>query len=319
MLPDILTSNLLSQNTSSEASFSAVQSWLQKCISRHDKCNRTITESLLPPRVLGVGLFDAERSVRLIETIEGQKGTYICLNHCWGTSTKPIQTTTANIEAQKQGIAWSKLPRTFQNAVDFVRRLGQTYICIDSLCILQDDKKDWLKHATSMASIYQHSYLTLAATQAIDSTVGCYSTMDVYEPAHFSAKNVHGQSCSIYYRKVLPHWWDPPSHSKKKNSVMGLFDDDLSLLDRAWVFQERFLSPRVLHFDPAELLLDITYSSDLSPALLGFMEPMLEGSPCRIIAGSWEISLFLDMLWIASSRDGSPKVRPSNVISPTWS
>ena len=245
----ILPSNLVSGDTSSEATLKTVQGWIKECTSEHSKCNEKLKEqTALPPRVIDIGLIDDEGTVKLVETAENEKGTYICLSHCWGTAVIPIRTTLSNITSHKEGILLSALPRTFQDALNFVRRLGLRYIWIDSLCIVQDDNDDWLLHAKSMANIYQYAHLTLAATWAEDGTVGCYSSTSTYDATLLSAENI--DPSPIYYRRMLPHWWDRTTRiaSYSHNS------SDYPLLSRAWVFQERILSPRILHFGKGELL-----------------------------------------------------------------
>lgn len=113
-----------------------------------------------------------------------------------------------------------------------------------------------------MAQIYQHSYLTLAATGSSDSTGGCYSSTNAYMAKVVTANFQEDRVSSINYRRALPHWWNPSEDNNK--DFLRAFDDELPLLNRAWCFQERMLSPRVLHFGPAELLWECmqTYSCE---------------------------------------------------------
>jgi hypothetical protein len=64
----------------------------------------------------------------------GKDERYVCLSHCWGNS-KSITTVSANLEAHKRAIAFSDLPKTFQEAVIFTRKLGIQYLWIDSLYV----------------------------------------------------------------------------------------------------------------------------------------------------------------------------------------
>src|SRR5438034_4872980 len=80
---------------------------------------------------------------------------YVTLSHRWG-KTMPISLQTSNQSDFERGIGLNLLPRTFQNAVDFARRLSPRvrYIWIDSLCIVQDDPQDWLRESVQMYHIY---------------------------------------------------------------------------------------------------------------------------------------------------------------------
>lgn len=64
------------------------------------------------------------------------------LSHCWGGIEPSCRTTWEKLAANQRGIAWDTMPKTFQDAVDFTRRLGLSYIWIDSICIIQDDPTD---------------------------------------------------------------------------------------------------------------------------------------------------------------------------------
>jgi hypothetical protein len=107
--------------------------------------------------------------------------------------------------------------------------------------IMQDSVKDWEEAASTMASIYENSYLTLAASWASDSNGGCYSSTQnryLYE--------VHKLDDSgLYARRILPPF---PSGDDSSESRA-----DWPLLKRGWVFQERVLAPRVIHFAKEQL------------------------------------------------------------------
>jgi hypothetical protein len=53
------------------------------------------------------------------------------------------------------------LPPTFQDAVLITRQLGIQYLWIDSLCILQDSKEDWMAESATMGRIYSQALLSL--------------------------------------------------------------------------------------------------------------------------------------------------------------
>lgn len=127
----ILPANLVPGNTASALSLNAALGWLGECDANHERCNLASKGRLfMPPRIIDVACFDSERSVRVVETTPSVAGKYLCLSHCWGTVSKPLQTTSSNIEEMKRGISLSSLPRTFRDAVDFVRRLNFKYLWI---------------------------------------------------------------------------------------------------------------------------------------------------------------------------------------------
>ncbi|KAF2740329.1 hypothetical protein EJ04DRAFT_600351 [Polyplosphaeria fusca] len=68
----------------------------------------------------------------------------------------------------------SDLPQTFQDAITVTRELGEQYLWIDSVCIIQheDDYCDLNKEAKLMDEVYSSAHCTIAATSATDSRAG---------------------------------------------------------------------------------------------------------------------------------------------------
>jgi hypothetical protein len=95
-----------------------------------------------------------------------------------------------------------------------------------------------------MAAIYHGSLLTLAATGAESSSVGMFARIPPEFEEHelISGTGLNGVPYSIFVRVDYGHQED--SIPVKEHP----------LLTRAWVFQERLLSSRVLHFGHFELL-----------------------------------------------------------------
>lgn len=139
--------NDISGDTSSGASFAAARGWLDDCISNRKSCSLA-GEPTLPTRVL-----DVSRDPIKLHVTQTQKNSYVCLSHCWGKSPL-LRTTLSSYEAHKFSISISSLPKSFQDAIDFTRRLGERYLWIDLLCIIQDSEEGWRLEASRMATIY---------------------------------------------------------------------------------------------------------------------------------------------------------------------
>ncbi|KAI0127620.1 heterokaryon incompatibility protein-domain-containing protein [Xylariales sp. AK1849] len=149
--------------------------------------------------------------------------------------------------------------KTFADAVQISRGLGIYYIWIDSLCIIQDSKEDWQMEYPQMCNVYKHSYCNLAATSALDDTVGCCSERDL--------------DMDLPLRLCFGMTEDQPRGSTSSTitipkdcevSLRGQYDlckqqtwiNDITyspLNSRGWVLQERLLSPRVLNFTKTQL------------------------------------------------------------------
>jgi hypothetical protein len=119
----------------------------------------------MPLRVLDVAPPTAGTAdVRLVETTPDQRDAYLCLSHCWGSQVQPIRTCIDTTAKRKQRIAFESMPKTLQDAVNIVRRLGFRYLWIDSLYIVQDDVEDWSLHTSLMADISKFSSYTRGDT-----------------------------------------------------------------------------------------------------------------------------------------------------------
>ncbi|PMD53184.1 HET-domain-containing protein, partial [Hyaloscypha bicolor E] len=234
-----------------------INKWLDGC-KEHDGCAGYHSRStILPTRVLDLGGNPAAQdSIKLLETRWIKGGTYMTLSHCWGPA--QLITTTANtIEQRKAGIPLEDLPQTFKDAVSLTRNLGIRYLWIDSLCIKQLDEEDWEAEASKMGSVYSHSYLNIAATSSAEGRGGCFkerlvSVVEKPSPlrvkSHKIAKPYLGSNM-IYVRPVL----DSTHTALQRNGSFGTSAIS-PLLSRAWVYQERLLAPRTVHFHATELL-----------------------------------------------------------------
>jgi Heterokaryon incompatibility protein (HET) len=235
---------------------------IQTCKDTHKPC-QSAQISPLPKRVLDLGPVDdtpstsqepADRRkppyVKLHES-RSEAIPYVALSHCWGE--KPLlRTLRETLSQMKTNVEWSSLPQSFQDAAKVTRGLGLRYLWIDSLCILQDDLADWMTEAAGMGCIYAGSYVTIAATSAVDSTVGFLARRQ--QPYELVQTSQDGSIFSVYVRRYISeddHRWmllpnGGPINGKKAHA----------LLERGWYFQERMLANRILHYTSGETILE---------------------------------------------------------------
>lgn len=164
------------------------------------------------------------------------------LSHRWGTGPVPYRLTSDTLPTllSTHGVCISELPRTFREAIEVTRRFGVRYLWIDSMCIIQDSDEDWQKESAQMVDVYSHSHLNIAATASDNAEQGLFRRRqaDPSWPWHALATSGNGEvrRCVIYDREML---------------LKGLGKAPLN--SRAWVMQERFLAPRVVHFGESQL------------------------------------------------------------------
>lgn len=64
------------------------------------------------------------------------------------------------------GIRFSSLPKTLQDAIVVTQKLGLQYLWVDSLCIIQDDPQDLTREIANMANIFKCAFVTISAASA---------------------------------------------------------------------------------------------------------------------------------------------------------
>lgn len=183
-----------------------------------------------PTRVIDVG-DDNGSPVRLVEDERKSTKRYLALSHRWGdlSEKEKFCTLEGNINDLKREIPYDRLPKSFQDAVRLTRALQVQYLWIDSLCIIQDNNQDWETEAQKMEDVFSNAYCTIAASSAESSRKG------------FLGERKQRDVISIQTPSGLLHLAEPIDDfsSHVENSVLN---------SRVWVFQERALSRRTIHF-----------------------------------------------------------------------
>ncbi|KAL9078082.1 MAG: hypothetical protein Q9157_002993 [Trypethelium eluteriae] len=247
------------QNTKSEEVFQLAKRWLSTCRETHNRCKKTDNKDNLhtdpkftPKRLVDLhGLKDKgpkkEIKVKVILTEEwGERQEhncdYITLSHRWGGHIGVRLQDSNKAQYESEGIDFDELPKTFRDAMELTTMLGLSYIWIDSLCIIQHNREDWLSQSILMDKIYGSAYCNISATASKDSHGGLFFNRnpenlwedDVYlstSSVSDDANPATTQRCTV----IDPTFWDRQVDSAPVNT-------------RGWVLQERLIAPRVLHF-----------------------------------------------------------------------
>ncbi len=201
----------------------------------------------MPSRLIDVGLEGDTMSPRLyVVEGDGWSGAqvtwrpYLTLSHRWGTA-DVTKLMSENLADMQRALPMDSLPRTFQDAIQMTRALGYRYLWIDSLCIIQDSADDWQREASHMASVYGNSDCTLAVLDSSGSE-GCFRRRNPL--FRRPCRLVQSYDTSIYaYGFELSTESPVGGEDDRQDFVL----DNMPLLRRAWVLQERLISPRVLY------------------------------------------------------------------------
>ncbi|KAI1807953.1 HET-domain-containing protein [Daldinia bambusicola] len=227
------------------------QGQISACLNSHQQCRRPGRGvPFRPSRLINVSNKALGEDVVLEDGASIPPGAaYVALSYCWGGYDPDCMTTAESLEENMRRIPSSKMPATFRDAVRFTRSLGIKYLWIDSVCIIQHDKKDWHQQAGLMWDIYKHSYVTLAALYGSSSRSGLRSASTEDESTKVMELAMGNHRWPIYAR---------PSHYLQETTCPFSAGEESHqsspLLSRAWAFQERMISPRVLYFTRSEIL-----------------------------------------------------------------
>ncbi len=257
----MLASGLLreedTQRSPSEQRWDMVRRWLSVCESEHQTCSHARRansggDPWFPSRLIDVRSTTDENGHErylLIETAttppEGSR--YLTLSHVWGSAPEDQQPAYRTLRHNyvdrinpAVGIRRDELPPCFVDAIDVTKKLGEHYIWIDSLCIIQDNEKDWEVEAGRMSHVYRNSYCSLSAT-ASSSSRDRFPALDerIQEPRFVNT--AWGGRYQGMYQIFDPSFWLDRVTSTR-------------LASRGWVFQERALAPRIVHFGVDQLL-----------------------------------------------------------------
>ncbi|KAK5658652.1 hypothetical protein OQA88_2048 [Cercophora sp. LCS_1] len=218
-----------------------LRSWIQRCDYSHEDFGcAAASQAALPTRVIDVGAnaSEDERVVLLVCTNPPQRGRYVALSHCWGKPSEEEReancTFTSTLTQRQQGINVAQLGKTFQDAIAITRALGERYLWIDSLCIIQDDRSDWIRESKCMEAVFSRAYCVIAATAATDAQAGFLRP----PPADGFV--------------VLPTPWGAPLYLCETVDDFPGDVEHAGLSRRGWVLQERALARRTIHFSSGQ-------------------------------------------------------------------
>lgn len=248
--------NAMSNDTAS--SLEQLDRWISECHTNHPRCQRArdlrLSEpTFIPTRLIEIiGPNPESGRLRLVETKDWLPGTplkpYMTLSHCWG-ELKMFCTYPEDKAKFLDNIDLKQMPKTFRHVMRLAWRLGISYVWIDSICVIQGDKGDFGSEAHHMHSVYRHSYLNVAAAASTNGEGGLYQNR---LPHQIVSSPFNLPNSEFLGRKF---WLVFPSDVWKHQLLQE------TLYTRGWVFQERMLSPRIVHFGSKQVFWDCATKS----------------------------------------------------------
>lgn len=209
--------------------------WLRECESHHliDCVSSAFVDTAKFPD-----------EMRVIDVVEGciipapLGCRFVALSYVWGqVDTFSLQYDNV-VDLEAPGALWKhrmSTPKTISDAIQVTQRLGERYLWVDSLCIIQDSahKKS---QVLGMGKIYGAAVLTLVAAQGSDANTGLIGL----EPG---SREVKQFTQEIWPNLVLTTAIVSPGHPA--DSVWA---------SRGWTCQEQLISKRLLIFTHSQVM-----------------------------------------------------------------
>ncbi|KAH7044622.1 heterokaryon incompatibility protein-domain-containing protein, partial [Macrophomina phaseolina] len=182
---------------------SRIEQWLGHC----DKAHVGICDQAVPPRSTNV-----LRTLLLVDIAQGclvrlpTSTRYFALSYVWGNLPSTTETRKENLDFLcSEGTITAttrvlQLPNTIRDALRLLQRLGEKYLWVDRLCIVQDDEANRNVHITNMDSIYANAYCTIVAADGEDADYGLPGAG--LRPRHLLQRTLDFPSCS--FKSIFP-------------------------------------------------------------------------------------------------------------------
>jgi hypothetical protein len=209
-----------------------ITGWLQKCEKEHTIWCRRNGPSV--DVVVGFRVIDVKIGMIVDASTQCR---YLALSYVWGKvheGKNYLSLKKGNYnDLEKPGVLFDSmkyLPDTVKDAILLCQKLDERYLWVDSLCIIQDSVEDKKNQIGNMDVIYQRALLTIVAAAGSDANAGLPGL-----------------------RPDLPRIRAPTANIRSLDLVALAADGETDVNrskwnSRAWTFQERILSTRILRF-----------------------------------------------------------------------
>ncbi|CAA9959514.1 hypothetical protein PTNB85_09847 [Pyrenophora teres f. teres] len=205
-----------------------IQEWRKACHDTHGQCCNDRYSEALALRLDHLILVDVvNRS--LVKMPNTMPISFIALSYVWG-EVDTCRTTTSNFDQLQQPGAICctnteiTIPRTIRDAMYLVGVLGERYLWVDCLCVIQDaSSQEMDRTLRAMANIYASAEFTIVAAGS---------------DADYGLRGIGGpsQDRQSYATSTGPGFY-------------GGYPLETKWVTRGWTFQESLFSRRLLCFD----------------------------------------------------------------------
>ncbi|KAK7755345.1 hypothetical protein SLS62_002571 [Diatrype stigma] len=166
-----------------------IKGWIKRCVEGHGaECGGGVDEEKRRPRrnsrLLSTKIHHILPGLEILRLIDVERKClvevqvlepYVCLSYVWG-STAALRLTQANLELLLEDGALMEakqhIPTTLLQAMYVCSKIGQRYLWVDALCLIQNDPRDLKLGIEVMDLIYEKADLTIIAASGDNANAG---------------------------------------------------------------------------------------------------------------------------------------------------
>ncbi|ORY17831.1 heterokaryon incompatibility protein-domain-containing protein [Clohesyomyces aquaticus] len=298
--------NIPLSSPSATINFDIVERWMEICRNDHrDDCKpgSAIRKPSRPVRDLRQALTrdllvpppqSSSETLQNLKVIDCHKRRvvsapkncqYVALSYVWGQL--PLQ--------GSRSISLNELPRTIEDSMQVVCKLGFRYLWVDRYCIDQDDASDKHAQIQQMGHIYSSAQLTLVAAAGSDPTYGLPGVSLRSQPqSHVRVGGITLSYCPLSAAASL------------QSSTWAT---------RGWTYQEAYLSKRRLIFTDHRALFvcnETIFVEPMNGFPFGSLKHIERLIPRPTLSKSWDST---PAVWATGTRASSELSHVSNCVA----
>ncbi|CZR51370.1 uncharacterized protein PAC_01245 [Phialocephala subalpina] len=234
----------------------------------------------------------------------------------------PLKTTTTNEAAHRKAISIDVLPPTFRDAVTVTIRLNIRHLWIDSLCIIQNDLRDWQTEASKMAAIFQGAYMTIAATSSPDSTGGLFFEVPNSQ-LRVGRQSGEDAETTVHFTNSILYWQCRERYASEDGlldeQTFGSLEEEFEWVDKEFYSKYFAKNPRIAWYMLAQNYSEraLSFMKDKFPAMAGLIRAHQQQTGATPILGLWKDTLHFDLCWRIDDPSES-QASLQNIPSWTW-
>ena len=216
------------------AHVAVLRSWLDNCRNSHNASTGSIDCNNPPNKIVR-----KPRNLRLIDVHQHRiikappDCDYTVLSYVWGATHMLQNTLKEHLELEKENALLTRadeVPRVIRDAMALTVSLGERYLWVDSLCIIQNDPVHKVGQITQMDAVYNNALLTIVAVSGKDANVSLPGLRQGSRTNHQIVEHIQDHQVAAKLSPIAPvlskSYWS----------------------SRAWTYQEMLLSKRSLYF-----------------------------------------------------------------------